>query len=91
MTEMNEIKERVETRPLRPTMRPLVDEIIVQWRDYMILFYYMVESIDFCCFWRKRDQPTDRPTDSPVYRDARTHLKTKEHQRREFTRKLFCQ
>ena len=30
----------------------------------MILFDYMVENIDFPCFWQKRDQRTDRRTDA---------------------------
>ena len=67
------------TRPIRPTMRPHDDEMIVWWCDNMRLMIYLLENNDFPCFLRKRHQPTDRPTDgqtdTPGYRDARTHLK----------------
>ena len=62
-----------------------------QWMDRMMtwlheildLINHLLETIDFPCFWQKRDRPTNQPmdgptdgqTDRPSYRDARTHLK----------------
>ena len=58
-------------------MRPHDDEMIVWWCDYMF-YNYMLKNDDFSLFFTKAS-PTDRRTDKPGYRDARTHLKRKEN------------
>ena len=71
-----------KTRPIRPTMRPHDDEMIVWWWDYMRHHYLRSKSSIFPFLTKasptdgRTDGRTDRPTDRPSYRDARTHLKT---------------
>ena len=81
------IRDSWETRPIRPTMRPHDDEMIVWWCDYMKHHYLRSKSSIFPFFTkasptdRRTDGPTDgrtdRRMDRPSYRDARTHLKMK--------------
>ena len=67
-------KDRIGLYKAHRTNDAPVDGIIAKWHDYMILIYYLLKSIDFPCFLRKLDGPTDRPTDRP--RDARTDGRT---------------
>ena len=59
------------TRPIRPTMRPHDDEMILWWFAYMF-YNYLLKIIDFPCFLRKRHQRTDRRTDGRT--DGQTRL-----------------
>ena len=61
-----------KTRPIRPTMRPHDDEMIVWWWDYMRHHYLRSKSSIFP--FLTKAWPTDRRTDGRSYRDARTHL-----------------
>ena len=57
-----------ETRPIRPTMRPHDDEMIVWWRDYMRHLYLQSKSSIFP--FSTKAWPTDGRTDRRT--DGRT-------------------
>ena len=65
------------TRPIRPTMRPHDDEMIVWWWDCMRHHYLRSKSsiIPFLTKAWPTDGRTDGRTDRPFYRDARRHPK----------------
>ena len=60
------------TRPIRPTMRPHDDEMIVWWCDYIRHHYLRSKSSIFPFLTKasRTDGPTDGPTDRPT--DGRT-------------------
>ena len=57
-------RHSVKTRPLRPTMRPHDDEMIVWWRDYVrffltFSFFDLLKYIHGCVTDRSMDRQTD--------------------------------
>ena len=61
----------------------VICEWMIEWMNYL-MYASFTEAEPFFCwknawFWYllwMRNQPTNRPTDTAYYRDARTHLKT---------------